>query len=118
MRTSTPSATQIEIRPALTGQHEETAIHKTFNTFFGANIVSEMVRQWTVNDGPFNYDYFWLTDTMPLRVEKLFQEYNQPAAFALASLLTMLAMVTLIIKVAVERRLRAQMQQTQHERAE
>ncbi len=58
------------------------------------------------------------TDTMPLRVEKLFQEYNQPAAFALASLLTMLAMVTLIIKVAVERRLRAQLQQTQHERAE
>ena len=49
------------------------------------------------------------TDTMPLRVEKLFQEYNQPAAFALASLLTMLALVTLVVKVAVERRLRAQM---------
>jgi len=25
------------------------------------------------------------TDTMPLRVEKLFQEYNSPASFALAS---------------------------------
>jgi sulfate/thiosulfate transport system permease protein len=49
------------------------------------------------------------TDTMPLRVEKLFQEYNQPAAFALASVLTMLALVTLVIKVAVERRLRAEM---------
>ncbi len=48
------------------------------------------------------------TDTMPLRVEKLFQEYNQPAAFALASVLTMLALATLVIKVAVERRLRVE----------
>lgn len=48
------------------------------------------------------------TDTMPLRVEKLFQEYNQPAAFALASVLTMLALATLVIKVAVEHRLRAE----------
>jgi sulfate transport system permease protein len=43
------------------------------------------------------------TDTMPLRVEKLFQEYNLPAAFALASLLTLLALVTLAAKVALER---------------
>jgi sulfate ABC transporter permease protein CysW/sulfate ABC transporter permease protein CysT len=53
------------------------------------------------------------TDTMPLRVEKLFQEYNQPAAFALASVLTMLALVTLVIKVAVEHRLRAEQQPRQ-----
>jgi sulfate ABC transporter permease protein CysT/sulfate ABC transporter permease protein CysW len=46
------------------------------------------------------------TDTMPLRVEKLFQEYNQPAAFALASVLTMLALITLVLKVSVEGRLR------------
>ena len=46
------------------------------------------------------------TDTMPLRVEKLFQEYNQPAAVALASVLTMLALVTLVLKVSVEGRLR------------
>lgn len=45
------------------------------------------------------------TDTMPLRIEKLIQEYNQPAAFALASLLTLLALVTLILKVIVERKL-------------
>jgi sulfate transport system permease protein len=49
------------------------------------------------------------TDTMPLRVEKLFQEYNNPGAFALASLLTLLALVTLVIKVAVERRGRAEL---------
>jgi len=47
-----------------------------------------------------------LTDTMPLRVEKLFQEYNQPAAFAVASLLTLLALVTLVVKVSIEPRVR------------
>ncbi|MFO0881060.1 MAG: sulfate ABC transporter permease subunit CysW [Gemmataceae bacterium] len=47
------------------------------------------------------------TDTMPLRVEKLFQEYNTPGAFALASVLTLLALVTLLLKVAVERQLRS-----------
>jgi sulfate/thiosulfate transport system permease protein len=46
------------------------------------------------------------TDTMPLRVEKLFQEYNSPAAFAVASVLTVLALVTLALKVLVERRAR------------
>ena len=36
------------------------------------------------------------TDTMPLRVEKLFQEYNLPGAFAVASVLALLALVTLL----------------------
>ena len=40
---------------------------------------------------------------MPLRVEKLFQEYNSPGAFAVASVLTLLALVTLVAKVALER---------------
>lgn len=47
------------------------------------------------------------TDTMPLRVEKLFQEYNLPAAFAVASLLTLLALVTLAVKVVLERKTRS-----------
>jgi sulfate transport system permease protein len=46
------------------------------------------------------------TVTMPLRVEKLFQEYNTPAAFAVASLLTLLALVTLGIKTLLERHTR------------
>jgi len=46
------------------------------------------------------------TDTMPLRVEKLFQEYNSPAAFALASVLTLLALLTLIAKVLIEPKVR------------
>jgi sulfate transport system permease protein len=43
---------------------------------------------------------------MPLRVEKLFQEYNSPASFALASVLTLLALVTLFVKVGIERHVR------------
>jgi sulfate transport system permease protein len=46
------------------------------------------------------------TDTMPLRVEKLFQEYNLPGAFAVASVLTLLALITLVIKVTLEWRTR------------
>jgi len=42
------------------------------------------------------------TDTMPLRVEKLFQEYNNPGSFAVASLLTGLALITLVLKLALE----------------
>jgi sulfate/thiosulfate transport system permease protein len=44
------------------------------------------------------------TDTMPLRVQKLFDEYNNPGSFAVASLLTSLALVTLFAKVALERK--------------
>jgi sulfate transport system permease protein len=44
------------------------------------------------------------TDTMPLRIEKLFQEYNLPGSFAVASLLTLLAIFTLVAKVKLERR--------------
>jgi sulfate transport system permease protein len=42
------------------------------------------------------------TDTMPLRVEKLYNEYDTAAAFAVASLLALLALVTLGIKTALE----------------
>ncbi|MCI0642623.1 MAG: ABC transporter permease subunit [Gemmataceae bacterium] len=44
------------------------------------------------------------TDTMPLRIEKLFQEYNLPGSFAVASVLTLLALVTLVIKAGLERK--------------
>jgi sulfate/thiosulfate transport system permease protein len=48
------------------------------------------------------------TDTMPLRVEKLFQEYRTPASMAVASVLAGLALVTLVAKVVIERRLEAE----------
>lgn len=42
------------------------------------------------------------TNTLPLQVEILYNEYNFAAAFAAASLLTILALVTLLIKNIVE----------------
>jgi sulfate/thiosulfate transport system permease protein len=44
-----------------------------------------------------------LTNTMPLHIEILYNEYNFVGAFAVASLLTMLAVVTLIVKTLIER---------------
>jgi sulfate transport system permease protein len=43
-----------------------------------------------------------LTNTMPLHVEILYNEYQFAAAFAVASLLAMLALVTLVVKAYVE----------------
>jgi sulfate transport system permease protein len=43
-----------------------------------------------------------LTNTMPLHVEILYNEYQFSAAFAVASLLALLALVTLAIKSAIE----------------
>jgi sulfate transport system permease protein len=46
------------------------------------------------------------TNTMPLHVEILYNEYNFTAAFATASLLALLALVTLAIKSFIEWRLK------------
>jgi sulfate transport system permease protein len=49
------------------------------------------------------------TDTMPLQIQKLFETpgaHGPPAAFALASVLTLLALVSLIAKVLIEPKLR------------
>jgi sulfate transport system permease protein len=45
-----------------------------------------------------------LTNTLPLQVEILHNEFNAPAAFAVATLLTMLALLTLGLKLWLERR--------------
>lgn len=47
------------------------------------------------------------TNTIPLHVEILYNEYNYAAAFAVASLLALLALVTLVLKSVVEWRMRA-----------
>jgi sulfate transport system permease protein len=44
------------------------------------------------------------TNTMPLQVEILYNEYNFSGAFSVASLLTLLALVTLVIKKLAERK--------------
>jgi sulfate transport system permease protein len=47
-----------------------------------------------------------VTTTIPLHVEILYNEYQFAACFAVASLLTCLAVVTLVVKQVVERRAR------------
>ena len=43
-----------------------------------------------------------MTNTMPLHIEILYNEYNFVAAFAVASLLSLLALVTLVLKSVIE----------------
>ncbi len=50
-----------EIRPSLFKDRDEAKIYQTFNDFYGWNVLYDLVRQWTVTDGPFNFDYTWLT---------------------------------------------------------
>ena len=57
------------------------------------------------------------TNTMPLHIEILYNEYQFAAAFAVASLLASLALVTLVLKYLVERRVKAQ-KKVASERAE
>jgi sulfate/thiosulfate transport system permease protein len=47
------------------------------------------------------------TNTLPLHIEILYNEYQFAAAFAVASLLALLALVTLVLKYAVEQRVKA-----------
>ena len=46
-----------------------------------------------------------LTNTMPLHIEVLYNDYAFAASFAVASLLTLMALVTLGIKTVLEWRL-------------
>jgi len=59
------------------------------------------------------------TNTMPLQVEILYNEYNFTAAFAIASLLALLALVTLAVKTFIEWRMhQAQKASVQHHTTE
>ncbi|MEX8518334.1 MAG: sulfate ABC transporter permease subunit CysW [Leptothrix sp. (in: b-proteobacteria)] len=49
------------------------------------------------------------TNTMPLHIEILYNEYQFAAAFAVASLLAALALVTLVLKYLVEQRVKAEL---------
>ncbi len=51
-----------------------------------------------------------LTNTLPLHVEILYNEYQFQAAFAVASLLAFLALITLVLKATVEYRTRRSME--------
>jgi sulfate transport system permease protein len=50
------------------------------------------------------------TNTVPLQVEILYNEYNYTAAFAVASLLAFLALITLVVKTVAERKVQQQLE--------
>jgi sulfate transport system permease protein len=54
-----------------------------------------------------------LTNTLPLHVEILYNEYQFQAAFAVASLLAFLAIITLVLKSIVEFRTRRSIESTE-----
>ena len=56
-----------------------------------------------------------LTNTVPLQIEILYNEYASVGAFALASLLSLLALVTLGVKTYIEWRARQQHEESQQE---
>jgi sulfate transport system permease protein len=58
-----------------------------------------------------------LTNTLPLQIEILYNDYNFTAAFAAASLLAFLALFTLVIKSLVEFRFRAELKALRKERS-
>jgi sulfate transport system permease protein len=58
------------------------------------------------------------TNTMPLHIEILYNEYQFAAAFAVASLLALLALVTLGLKYTVEQRVKAQKRAASGDRSE
>ena len=43
------------------------------------------------------------TTTLPLQIELLYQDYNVVGAFAAATVLTAVALITILIKVTLER---------------
>jgi len=49
------------------------------------------------------------TNTLPLHIEIIYNEYQFAAAFAVASLLALLALVTLVLKYVVEQRVKGQL---------
>lgn len=54
-----------------------------------------------------------LTNTLPLHVEILYNEYQFVAAFAVASLLTLMAVITLVAKSVVEWKVQQQLEEVQ-----
>lgn len=70
-----------EIRPSLVEGRKESSIHKTFNDFYYANVVYDMVRQWIVTDGPFTYDYTWLTQRYTTQEVKPFADAHFESVF-------------------------------------
>ncbi len=58
-----------------------------------------------------------MTNTLPLHIEILYNEYQMAASFAVASLLASLALVTLVLKYVVERQVQRELAQASEKAA-
>jgi sulfate transport system permease protein len=56
-----------------------------------------------------------VTNTMPLQVEILYNEYNFVAAFAVSTLLAILALLTLVLKYILEWKVQRQLEKLKEE---
>lgn len=56
------------------------------------------------------------TTTLPLQIELLYQDYNVAGAFATATVLTAVALLTILVKAALERADKAASQRSAHEK--
>ena len=61
--TDRPDDSGVFIRQ-MRGRHED-FLMKTYNLFYGNNMVYDLTRQWVIQDGPFRYDYSWLSRRHP-----------------------------------------------------
>lgn len=73
-----------EIRPSLFTGRTEMKVHQTFNDFYSWNVVYDMVRQWTVVDGPFKYDFSWLTERYSMDQMKTWVDARFKQVFGVA----------------------------------
>lgn len=39
-------------------------LRNTLNEFFGSNLICELSRQWVLNDGPFSFNFNWLSESI------------------------------------------------------
>jgi hypothetical protein len=53
-----------EIRPILFDGYPEENIREAFNAFYESNVSYDMIAKWLHEDGPFSYEYDWLTSKL------------------------------------------------------
>lgn len=53
------------IYPRLMKDRDQGVVQKAFDSFYAMNLVYDLTRQWIAMDGPFEYDYRWLSSTAP-----------------------------------------------------
>ncbi len=79
-----------DVYPRLVPGKDETTLQRLLDEFYLWVSTYEMTRQWMVEDGPFEYDYLWLTSKFNSSEIKAWADHNfqvamgvHPAAFSI-----------------------------------